>query len=90
MTGGESLGKGLSSSNYLVVKESGGIVVEAYAVYDKIVNTEESGSGYTWVQDNRLYRISGDVSVVEFKDDEEYEKLLTYFEITTDKVLNSK
>lgn len=64
----EKMGKGMSSSDYIVVLYSGGEVVKWWLVEDKIVNTEESSDGYFWIgDDDMLRRVNGDVVIEEIK-----------------------
>lgn len=63
----EKMGKGMSSSDYIVIMYSGGEVVNWWYIKDKIVNTEEGSDGYFWIDDNRLRRVSGDVVIEEIK-----------------------
>lgn len=64
----EKMGKGLSSSDYVVILYSGGEVVKWWLVEDKIVNAEETSDGYFWIgDDNMLRRVSGDLVIEEVK-----------------------
>lgn len=91
-------GKQMSASNYLLVKQSGGQVVEAELVIDKVVNSEEGSDGWYYVipaingvdsGDNKLYnRMGGDVSVREVPTQDLLDYYMDYYGLSEDRVIN--
>ncbi|GAB6454203.1 MULTISPECIES: hypothetical protein [Bacillus cereus group] len=94
----QATGKHMSSSNYLLVKQSGGKVVESELVIDKVVNSEKDSDGWFYIipkinnvdsGNDKLYnRMGGDVSVREVPTQQVLDYYMNYYNLKPEMVIN--
>ncbi|MGX5609048.1 hypothetical protein ACWKTZ_21995 [Bacillus cereus] len=94
----QATGKHMSSSNYLLVKHSGGQIAESELVIDKVVNSEQDSDGWFYIipkiinvdsGNNSLYnRMGGDVTVREVPSQQVLDYYMNYYNLKPEMVIN--